>query len=227
MTLKTNARLAGAAFLLYIAIGLTSLFLYGKVLAEQEGTAAKFANIGQNTSTIQVVILLNLLSAACALVLAITLHALTRDRDRDISLMGMCCRVAEGIIIVAGVLVTLAMQSVAASGNVSAEDSFGGALLKVEGSTGTIAAICFAVGSTFFCYLFLQARNIPVWLAWLGVFASVILVIVLPLQLVGYMEGGFISLIWMPMLLFELVLAFWLIIKGVAMPVTKGMNVVA
>jgi len=86
------------------------------------------------------------------------------------------------------------------------------------------AAFFFAVGSTLFCWLLLRGRLIPMALAWLGVLASVLLVVVLPLQLAG-LFGGPMSwsasvtwLVWLPMLVFEVALALWLLIKGVGMP---------
>ena len=72
------------------------------------------------------------------------------------------------------------------------------------------------MGSTLFSYLFLRARSIPVSLAWLGVFASVLLVVAVPLQLAGFLRGPVTSFIWIPMLAFEVTLALWLLIKGVA-----------
>ena len=86
------------------------------------------------------------------------------------------------------------------------------------------AAIFFAVGSTIFCWLLLRGRLIPVALAWLGLIASVLLVVVLPLQLAGLFGGtmawsaSITWLVWLPMLVFEVVLALWLLIKGVAIP---------
>jgi hypothetical protein len=50
-------------------------------------------------------------------------------------------------------------------------------------------------------------------LAWLGVLASVLLLVALPLGLVGFINVTF--LMWMPMLVFEVAFALWLIIKGV------------
>ena len=76
----------------------------------------------------------------------------------------------------------------------------------------------FAVGSLLFCYLFLRGRMIPGVLAWLGVIASLLLVVVLPLQLGGFLTGPVTSMIWMPMIVFEVVFALWLIIKGAARP---------
>jgi hypothetical protein len=90
------------------------------------------------------------------------------------------------------------------------------------------AAFFFSVASTIFCWLLLSGRMIPVALAWLGIGASVLLVVILPLQTAGLL-GGAMSwsasitwLVWMPMLVFELVLALWLIIKGVAMPQSQS-----
>ena len=55
---------------------------------------------------------------------------------------------------------------------------------------------------------------IPVGLAWLGVLASVLLVVLCPLQLAGLLGGPVTQFMWLPMLVFEVVLALWLIIKG-------------
>lgn len=83
------------------------------------------------------------------------------------------------------------------------------------------SAIYFAVGSLIFSWLLLRGRMIPTPLAQLGIVASALLVVVLPLQLAG-LFGGAMSwaasttwLVWLPMLIFELIFSFWLMIKGV------------
>jgi len=88
-------------------------------------------------------------------------------------------------------------------------------------------AIFFAVGSTIFSWLLLRGRLIPVPLAWFGLIASALLVVILPLQVAG-LFGGTTSwsesvtwLIWLPMLVYEIALALWLLIKGVALPKSK------
>jgi hypothetical protein len=81
--------------------------------------------------------------------------------------------------------------------------------------------IFFAVGSLLFSWLFLRGRLIPVWLAQLGVVASLLLVVILPLKMIGLLGGnlGWSSPVtwmqWIPMLIFEVTLAFWLLVKGV------------
>ena len=165
MTRTTYARVAGFTFLFYIAVGITSLVLAGRTHATD---------------------VLSLLQNFAALVLGVTLYAITREREPALAMLALTCRVIEAV--------------------------------HGEG------AIFFAVGSALFSWLLLRGRMVPVALAWLGVFASVLLVVILPLQLAG-LFGGPMSwsasvtwLVWLPMLVFEVALALWLLIKGVAMP---------
>jgi hypothetical protein len=64
---------------------------------------------------------------------------------------------------------------------------------------------------------------VPVSIAWMGVFASGLLAVVLPLQLAGFSTGpltGYYQ--WLPALVFQVVLALWLLSKGFATPATKS-----
>ncbi len=219
MTRKTNARLAGFMFLFYIVTGIANLALFNQATSGAEGTAAKLASIAQHATTVRVTVLLTLCGFVSAVVLAVTIYALTRDEDRDLALLAMCFRVSEGVIAAASAVRTLQLLAVAtastavAAPDAAAAQSFGGLLLQQSGWSGSISAICFVIGSTLYCYLFLRARSIPVPLAWLGVLASVLLLVALPVELVGVIRVPF--LMWMPMLVFEVTLALWLLIKGV------------
>jgi hypothetical protein len=168
MTRTANARVAGFTFLLYIAAGITSMALARQAPARE---------------------LLSVLMSLSAIVLGVTLYAITREVDGDLAMLAMACRLVEAV---------------------HGEEQ--------------VSAIFFAVGSTLFCWLLLRGRMIPLALAWLGVAASMFLVLVLPLQLAG-LFGGQMSwsssiawLVWLPMLIFELALASWLLTKGVAAP---------
>jgi hypothetical protein len=168
MTRTTNARVAGVTFLIYIAAGMSSMAAGGNVRA----TA-----------------LLALATSFSALVLGVTLWALTRDEDPDLAMLALVCRVIEA----------------------------------VPGP----GEMYFAVGSAIFCWLLLRGRMIPAGLAWLGLTASVLLALLLPLQLAGLFGGarGWSSpvtwAVWLPMLVFELAVAVWLIVKGVAAPARR------
>ena len=91
-------------------------------------------------------------------------------------------------------------------------------LLKLGGWKTAVSATFFSVGSALFAWLLLRGRLIPSALAWLGVIASVLLVVGLPLQLAGVLPGSVVQILWLPMAAFEIPLALWLILKGVAAP---------
>jgi Domain of unknown function (DUF4386) len=110
----------------------------------------------------------------------------------------------------------LATASGASAPDAASAHALGAFLLR---GNAALTATFFAVGSTLFAYLLLRGRMIPVPLAWLGVAASVLLVVGLPLQLAGFLHGPVTSWMWLPMLAFEVPLALWLLIKGVATPV--------
>ena len=220
MTRKTNARLAGLMFLFYIVTGIASLVLFNQA-ASGEGNTAKLASIAQHATTVRLTVLLTMCGFVSAVVLGVTLYALTRDEDRDLALLGLCCRVTEGVLAAGSTSRTLQLLAVATASTVAGTDAvaaqaYGALMLNQGGWTGNISAICFVMGSTLFSYLFLRARSIPVPLAWLGVLASVLLLITLPLGLVEVINVSFTM--WMPMLVFEVVFALWLIIKGVKPP---------
>ena len=220
MTRKTNARLAGFMFLFYIVTGIASLVLFNQA-ATGEVNAAKLASIAQHPTTVRLTVLLTMCGFVSAVVLGVTLYALTRDEDRDLALLGLCCRVTEGVLAAGSTgrtlqLLAVATASTAAGTDAATAQAYGALMLNQGGWTGNISAICFVMGSTLFSYLFLRARSIPVPLAWLGVLASVLLLVTLPLGLLEAINVTFTM--WMPMLVFEVAFALWLIIKGVKPP---------
>jgi len=168
MTVRTNARVAGVTFLVYIVAAMASLALRRLAPATE---------------------VLSLVTSLCALVLGVTLFAITRRQDRDLALLALTCRVIEAI-------------------------------------PGKDGAIFFAVGSTIFSWLLLRGRMIPAAIAWLGVVASAVVVLILPLQRAGVVTvggnwaSGATWLVWLPLLVFELSIAFWFIVKGVYVPTT-------
>lgn len=219
MTRTTNARIAGFTFLFYIAAGIASLVLFGRATSG-EGIAAKLAGIAQHASDVRITVVLDLLQCFSALVLAVTLYAITREQDPDLAMLALTCRVGEGVIAAIGIPSTLGLLWLATAAGASTPDTAAAQALGAFLLRGNVAltATFFAVGSTLFSYLLLRGRMIPIPLAWLGVVASVLLVVGLPLQLAGFLRGPLTSLMWLPMLAFEVPLALWLLIKGVAIP---------
>jgi len=163
MTIATNARIAGITYFVYLAAGMSSLAMAGN--APGRAVAGVFESFS-------------------ALVLAVTLYAITREQDPDIALIAMLSRAIEAV--------------------------------PGEGF------IYSAVGSLLFAWLLLRGRMIPSALAGLGVGAALLLVTQLLVQraLDGATDWSS-PVTWaaaLPMLVFELTFAVWLVTRGVNAP---------
>jgi hypothetical protein len=222
VTRRTSSRIAGVAFLFYIAVGISSGVLFSRGTAG-DGIAARLASVPLHVTEIRLSMVATLLSALSALVLAVTLYGLTRDEDHELAMFGLTCRAGEGILgmfplSTLGVL-WLGTVSGSIAPDAASANALGAFLLKFGGWKSQTCAILFAMGSTAFAWLFLRGRMIPIWMARLGVVASVLLVVGLPIQLAGWIGGTIVLVVlWLPMLVFELALAVWLILKGAATP---------
>lgn len=218
MTRNTSARIAGFTFLFYIAVAYPAMVLQSRATSG-EGVPARLASIAQHTTEMRTTMLLNLLSVFSALVLAVTLYGITRDEDNELAMFGLVCRVGEGVS--GGVPTTAALLWLATATGPNAPDAatangIGAFLLKVGTWQVNGSATLFAAGSTAFAYLLLRGRMIPAALAWLGVIGSAVVLIGLPLELIGVLGAPINQLMWIPIALFEITLAVWLLVKGVA-----------
>jgi hypothetical protein len=223
MTRTTTARIAGFTCLFYVAVGSVHEVLMSRA-THAEGTAATLARVAEHVTSVRVSIVLALLECVSALVLAVTLYGITRDVDREVAMLGLVGRVAEGVIGAIGISRDLGLswlaqvQAVAGAPDAATTQALGAVLLMPNGPVG---AVFFAVGSTAFAYLLLRGRIVPAPLAGLGVFASGLLVIGLPLQLAGVLTGRPAGYQWLPEIVYTVGLGLWLLVKGAAAPATR------
>src|SRR5712691_8820126 len=122
MTRRANAAIAGTAYLLYIAVAFPSMILFGRA-TRGEGMAAKLATMVQHAGGVHAAAVLGLLGSFCALVLAVTLYAVTRDQDRDLAMIGLTCRVAEGVTGAVSIPATLALLALVTANGANASDA--------------------------------------------------------------------------------------------------------
>jgi hypothetical protein len=224
--MNRTARTAGVTFLLYIATTVADTFLFARV-SRGSDMAARLASIAHHVAGMQFVIALSILKILYALILAVTLYALTRAVDRDLALLAFACRVVEGVLNAVPATVRFGLLSIAVTSTGSAaadatrQQAQAALLLNFSGWSGSVNGAIFAVGSALFAYLFLRGRSIPTPLAWLGIVGSLL---ILPLFILAGLRLASPALAWLisiPILLFEVTFAFWLIVKGVH-PQTTG-----
>jgi len=222
MTLRTNARLAGIAFLVYIVAAMSGMILGGRASAG-DTPAARLASLAAHASQARAGLLLETVGVFCAFLLAVTMWAITRDEDPDLALLAAVLRVAEGVT--GAVAMDAGAERIwlaTHSGELSAatRDTLAAVRFGAPDPMG-MGATCFAVASTIFAWLLLRGRIVPVVLAWIGVAGSLAAVIVLPLRQVGFIGGPLTNLIWAPLLVFEVWLAIHFLVKGAAVPVRR------
>jgi hypothetical protein len=142
-----------------------------------------------------------------------------------LAMLGLVCRTAEGIIGATLLPVSLAFGAAAAVGvsaSPVATSELASLLVSVRDWNTVVSALFFAVGSASFAWVMLRGRVIPTGLAWLGVVASALMVVALPLQLAGVVQGRVLEITSLPIVFFELPLGVWLIAKGVPAPSHDG-----
>lgn len=219
MKLRTNARLAGIAFLLYIVAAMSGFIIGGRA-SKGDTPAAKLAAMAAHAGQMRVSFLFILIGCFCALVLAVTLWAITREVDRDLALFAALCRVTEGVtgaVTLDAAADRIWLATHAGELDAATRSTLAATHLGIPDIMG-IGATFFAVGSTVFAWLLLRGRVVPVSLAWLGVVSSLAAVVVLPLRQSGVIGGPLTELIWPPLLVFEVWLAIHLLVKGAAAP---------
>lgn len=212
------ARVAGFAFLFYIAAGLTETAIFSGAVGGGSASA-KLTNVLLHETHLRLTVVLTLATVLSALALAVSLYVVTRGYDYGLALIGLTARTAEGVIGAVYALPALGLISAARALEGQPPGPEAGVLvsllLDARQNTMMLSAICFAAGSTAFSWLLLRGRAVPVVLAGIGVLASALLLLALPVQLAVDSRGILSMLVWLPMLLFEVVLAVWLIVRGV------------
>ena len=225
MTRTSSARLAGFTYLLYIAVDFPALMLQNRANATNTAVDT-LALIAQHTLDLRMASILGLLAAINALVLAVALYGVTRHDDSEIAAIGLVCRVGEGLLGTIPVFANLGLVWLVTQGNASIPHSsaaaFAAGFVKLRSLGTLVGSFLFSIGSTLFCSLLLRGRSVPVLLAWLGVIGSAILVIALPAQLGGWLAAAAAQFLWIPIAIFEILVAFYFLVRGVAqLPATR------
>ena len=90
--------------------------------------------------------------------------------------------------------------------------------MATQGSVATwLTSIVFSLGALMFYYLFYRSRLIPRWLSVWGLAGAALYLAVPLLDMFGHGFGVLMA----PLAVAEIVLAVWLIVKGLASPGPK------
>lgn len=216
MTHRSDARLAGYAYLSYVVFTMANSILYGKATAG-ESDSQSLASLVRSLLQARITVLLDLLQIVCAVVLAVTLYRLVSRVNPTIALLAMFFRLGEGLLGSLPLLSKLELMRLAMNSSVASANAPSVLLLTSETlhrPDDGFSQFCFVVGGFMFAYLFLRGGLIPRWLGWIGVVTIGVQLICVPLHIAMMIPGSVVDMLWMPILLYEIPLGIWLILKG-------------
>ncbi len=217
MRRRTEAKVAGFAYLSYIVLAMSAAVLSGKTTAGTD-TAQTLSTLANMIGAARTTVLLDLLQTVCALLLAVTLYRLSKAVDATIALLAMCFRVGEGLLGFLPIVSKLELMNLATAPGPQCANNPGCIAVAHEilkRPDAGVSEFCFVVGGFLFAYLLLAGRLIPRWLAWIGVVTIGVQMICVPLEIAGILGASVVSWLWLPILLYEVPLGLWLILKGV------------
>ncbi len=217
MTQRIEGRLAGYAYLAYIVFAMSASILSGKTNTGAD-TAHMLATLRSTISIAKITVLLDLLQIVCAITLAVTLYQLSRTVDATVALLAMAFRFGEGLAGFVPLLGKLELMKLATASNPYCANSTG--CLAIAGEIfnrpdDLFGQFCFVVGGFLFAYLLLAGHLIPRWMAWTGVTTIGLQLICVPLYVATILPGRIVNWLWFPILLYEIPLGVWLILRGV------------
>ena len=219
---QRHARVAGAAYACVIVIGLLNGFLIDSQLVVAGDDAATTQNILADPTRFRVGIAATLALYALVVVLAWALYEVVKAVEARLARLGLLFRVAEAVVGVATILMSIFVtELVASDGRAAAFEAeelhaLVGAVLETRATGMDLVLVLIGVGGTIYCGLLFTSRLVPRWLAGWGV-----------VTYLSMLALGFLSLLWRdhpkmlemvfygPGALFELTIGLWLIVKGV------------
>ena len=220
------ARLAGLIYLIAMATGLFAEFYvhFPSTLIVSGDAAKTAANIMANGQLFRIGLANNMITFAIDVVLIWALYILLRPVNRDLALLAVFFRLIEtSIAYVAIINYFVALQFVTDADHLKAFDSEQMQALSIMhysyGSTFTVVAIFLGLGSTVFSYLLFTSRYIPRALALWGIISSWLLLITeFAIVIFPDLEKIVNPICFVPIIINEVTLGFWLLFKGVNIP---------
>jgi hypothetical protein len=222
---RTAAKVVGFLYLFTMATSIVGFCLRGPllVLGDSAQTARKIAASEQ---LYRISIVSDLLTLAGVIILIWALYVVLKPINRNLALLAAFFRLVENSIVAAGTLSAFAVLGLLSSGDyLPAFDAKQLEALvytigvRVHGAGFNVGFVFLGLGSTVFAWLWLKSRYIPKALAVLGIVSSLLLsVVTLTIMVFPRLEVLGLSYM-MPLGLYEVTLGFWLLIKGIRVPI--------
>jgi len=216
------ARIAGLLYLVAMATGLFAEFYvhFPSTLIVSGDTVKTATNIRVNEQLYRIGIANNLITFAIDVVLIWALYVLLRPVNRNLALLAVFFRLLETTIACVAIIHSyVAMQFVSDADHLNGFDANQIQALSIMhyayALTFNVVAIFLGLGSAIFNYLLLKSEYIPRMLAAWGIFSSLLLLVSqFVIIIFPNAETIIIPACYLPIVIDEIVLGFWLLFKG-------------
>ncbi len=222
MTSKANSRITGVLFILGTVPVIAAMLLFGQHLSSSDILSAVAAN---RFSTLILALAIIVMGTACAGI-GISLYPVLKRQSEGLAVAAMGLRIVEGALQIASsvgifALVAISREFVKAG---NPPDTFyqpvGLAIKAMNDWASNIYGIPFSIAAFIYYAIFYRTRLVPRWLSVWGLVGISLMLVSVASGLLALIDPSspVLFLLNMPILLQELVLAVWLIVKGYASP---------
>ena len=140
---------------------------------------------------------LEVISGLAVIAIAVLLFPLFKPYNKVASYLYIVLRGIEGgLLVVTGILFL----------------SYNTSLLEIYAGIHAVHGYIFGIAALVFYYLLYQSKLIPRWISVWGLIAAILLIIANLLETTGIASG--LMILYLPIILNEVILAIWLIVKG-------------
>jgi hypothetical protein len=145
-----------------------------------------------------IVMLIELISGVAVIGIAFIMFPILKPYNKGLTLGYVVCKVVEGAILIIGGILLLSLSTT---------------LLEVRDWIYVSQAYIFILGALIFYYLLYRSKLIPRFISVWGVIAAIMLLVGNLLEIMGF-SPEMLMFLFLPIMLNEVFLAIWLIVKG-------------
>jgi len=221
--MDSNRRTALTAGILFIAATIASLL--GTAIEQPVLTGTDYlTRISEHMTRVSAGGLLELVAAGTSAGIAISLYPVLKRWSGTLALGAVVFRAIEAVMYTVGAVSMLSLVNVAqrftqvASSGHGWFQAIGDSLLAVRQEAILAGVFAFALGALMYYVIFYRSRLIPRWLSGWGIAAEVLMLVACLSALFSHHPVTSYTILILPIALQEMVMAVWLIVRGLRAP---------
>lgn len=219
ISLRKASRVAGFVYLITIITNILAMILGPMKLFVPGDAAATFNNIVANELLFRIGAAYDLIMFASVVLLSWALYVILKTVNKNLALLALLWRLVEATLGCLMVLSSFIVLLLLDGGDYSAVfetaqlQALVGLFLGVTSAARSLVFVFLSLGSIVFCYLFFKSKYIPRILAAWGMFSFSLMLIGTFVNILLPIDA--LMLLGVPALLFELIIGYWLLFRGV------------